>query len=122
MSVEGDIEVFGVEELKRKFERLDLAMQERIHDNLVEQGLVLESTVKSFAPRRTGFLESTVFSHVEGWLLRVGATAPYAYFVEFGTRFMQARKFIRRALEYCWPGIWDRLNQAVDQAIREASS
>ena len=122
MSVEGDIEVFGVEELKRKFERLDLAMQERIHDNLVEQGLVLESTVKSFAPRRTGFLESTVFSHVEGWFLRVGATAPYAYFVEFGTRFMQARRFIQRAMEYCWPGIWDRLNQAVDEAIREAST
>lgn len=122
MSVEFDCVVHGVEELQRRMERLDLTMQEQIHDKLVEQGMILENTAKTFAPRRTGYLESTIFSKVEGWLLKVGASAPYAYFVEFGTRFMQARRFIQRALEHCWPRIWDRLNQAVDEAIKEASS
>jgi len=122
MSVEFNCDISGISELQQKLERLDSAMQQQIHDKLEEQSIVLENTVKAFAPRRTGYLASTVFSHVEDWLLKVGATAPYAYFVEFGTRFMQARAFIRRALDYCWLGIWDRLNQAVDEAIREASS
>jgi len=122
VSVEFDCDVRGIPELQQKLERLNSTMQQQIHGELSEQGIVLENTIKSFAPRRTGYLESTVFSRVEDWLLKVGATAPYAYFVEFGTRFMQAKAFIRRALDYCWPGIWDRLNQAVDEAIREASS
>jgi len=122
MSVEFECDIYGIEKLKQKLERLDSTLQQQIHDKLVEQGLVLENTAKSFAPRRTGFLEASIFSRVENWLLKVGATAPYAYFVEFGTRFMKARRFIQRALDYCWPGIWDRLNHVVDEAIEEASS
>jgi len=122
VSVEFECDVRGIEELQQKFERLDSAMQQQIHDKLTEEGLVLENTVRSFAPRRTGYLESTIFSRVEGLLLKVGASAPYAAFLEFGTRFIQARRFIRRSLEYCWPRIWNRLNHAVDEAIKEASA
>jgi len=122
VSVELEIHVEGFDDLRRKMETLSSAMKNAVHGTLVEQGEVLKNTAQSFTPRRTGYLESTVFARVEGWILKVGATAPYAVFVEFGTRFMQPRRFLARALEYCMPSLVNRLNQAIGEAIREAKS
>ena len=121
MSVELEIHVEGLDDLRRKLESLGPSMRTVVHNELVEQGEVLKNTAQSFAPRRTGYLESTVFARVEGWILKVGATASYAAFVEFGTRFIQPRRFLARALEYCMPGIIRGLNEAIAVAIQEAS-
>jgi len=120
MSVELEIHVEGLDDLHSKMETLSSTMKNQVHDSLVEQGEVLKNTAQSFAPRRTGYLESTIFAKVEEWILKVGATAPYAAFVEFGTRFIQPRLFLARALEYCMPSLVNRFNQAISQAIREA--
>jgi len=120
VSVELEIHVEGLDDLRRKMEMLSSTMKSQVHDTLVEQGEVLKNTVQSFAPRRTGYLESTIFARVEEWILKVGATAPYAAFVEFGTRFIFPRRFLARALEYCMPSLVRRVYEAIDQAIREA--
>lgn len=120
MSVELEIHVEGLDDLQRKLESLSSALQSRVHEGLVEGGILLENTARSFAPYRTGFLESTIFAMVVGWILRFGATAPYAHFLEFGTRFIRARNFLSRALQYCMPDLLRRLNEAVDKAIQEA--
>jgi HK97 gp10 family phage protein len=120
MSVELEIHVEGLDDLRRKMETLSSAMKNHVHDALMQQGEVLKNTARSFAPRRTGYLESTVFARVEEWILKVGATAPYAAFLEFGTRFIFPRRFLDRALEYCMPSLVNRLNQAIAQAIQEA--
>jgi len=120
MSVELEIHIEGLDDLHRKMETLSSAMKSRVHDTLVEQSEVLKNTAQSLAPRRTGHLESTIFARVEEWILKVGATAPYAAFVEFGTRFIQPRRFLARALEYCMPSLVRRVYEAIDQAIREA--
>lgn len=121
MSVEFEIHVEGFDDLRRKMETLSSTMKDRVHDTLIEQGETLKNTAQSFAPRRTGYLESTVFARVEGWILKVGATAFYAAFVEFGTRFIQPRRFLARALEYHMPDIIRSLNEAISGAIQEAS-
>jgi len=119
MSIELEIHVEGLDDLCRKIEMLDSAMKSQVHDTLVEQGEMLKNTAQSFAPRRTGYLESTIYARVEEWILKVGATAPYATFIEFGTRFIQPRRFLARALEYCMPGLVRRMHEAIDQVIRE---
>jgi HK97 gp10 family phage protein len=119
MSVEVEIHVEGLDDLQRKLESLGSALQNRVHEGLVEGGVILENAAKSFAPYRTGFLESTIFARVVGWVLRFGATAPYARFVEFGTRFIKTRRFLSQALQYCMPDLSRRLNEAVDKAIQE---
>lgn len=122
MSVELEIHVEGFDDLHHKLETLSTAMKNHVHETLVEQGVIMENTVKSFAPYRTGYLESTIFARVEGWILKVGATAPYARFLEFGTRYIFPRRFFSRALEYCMPSLVNRLNQAIGEAIREAET
>ena len=122
MSVELEVHVEGLDDLRRKIETLSPALKSQIHDVLVEEGETLKNTAQSFAPRRTGHLESSIFAKVEEWTLKVGATAPYAAFVEFGTRFIQPRRFLARALEYCMPSLLRRMNEAIDEAIGEAKS
>jgi len=119
VSVELEIHVEGLDDLRRKMETLSSTMKSQVHDTLVEQGEILKNTAQSFAPRRTGYLESTIFATVKEWILRVGATAPYAAFVEFGTRFIFPRRFLARALEYCMPSLVRRMHEAIDEAIRE---
>jgi hypothetical protein len=119
VSVELEIHVQGLDDLQRKLESLGPALQNHVHEGLVEGGVSLENTGKSFAPRRSGYLESTVFARVIGWILRFGATALYTHFQEFGTRFIMPRRFLSRALEYCMPDLLRRLNEAVDKAIQE---
>ena len=119
MSVELEIHVEGLDDVRRKMETLSSAMKRQVHDALVQQGEILKNTAQSFAPRRTGYLESTIFARVEEWILKVGATAPYAAFVEFGTRFIFPRRFLARALEYRMPSLVRRVHEAIDQAIRE---
>jgi hypothetical protein len=50
------------------------------------------------------------------------ASAPYAVYVEFGTRFIQAKRFLSRALELGMLGLVQHVNRAIEDAIREASS
>lgn len=51
------------------------------------------------APVRTGYLRDSIFHLKDGKYHRVIVTAGYAYFVEFGTRFMAAIPYLRPALE-----------------------
>jgi len=120
VSVNIEIHVEGLDDLRSKIETLDSATKNHIHDKLIEQGEILRNTAQAFAPRRTGYLESTIYARVRDWVLKVGATASYAAFVEFGTRFIQPRRFLARALEYCMPGLVRSMHEAVDDAIREA--
>jgi len=120
MSVEAEIRVEGLDELQHKIETLTSSMKNRVHDTLVEQGEVMKNTAQSLAPRRTGYLESTIYAKVNELILKVGATASYAAFVELGTRFMQPKRFLARALDYCMPHLLRRMHEAIDEAIQEA--
>lgn len=122
MSVELELNVEGLEELQRKLESLGPSIKDHVHDALIEQGEILKNTAQAFAPRRTGYLESTIYAKVENLVLKVGASAPYAVFLELGTRFIQSRRFLARAFEYCLPGLLRRISEAVDQAIQEVSA
>jgi len=120
MSVEMQVDVYGIPELQRKFDRLDKSMRERVDEALNFEVSAMQTRAQSLAPKRTGYLANTIFAERVGeWAFKYGARAPYAAFVEFGTRFMQARRFLSRALELSMLALVQHVNRAIDDAIRE---
>jgi HK97 gp10 family phage protein len=123
MSVEMQVDIYGIPELRFKLDRLDKSMKAYVDQALDFEVQAMQTRAQSLAPKRTGYLASTVFAQKVGeWAFKLGARASYAFFVEFGTRFTQARRFLSRALELGMPGLVQHVNHAIQSAIREASS
>lgn len=121
MSIEMDMSIEGLPELRAKLERLDASMIENVHYAMAFEGEPIKRTAEALCPVRTGYLRSTIWVRVVGWLLKLGASAHYARHVELGTRFMKAVRFLSRALELRMQALINAVNRAIDQAIREAS-
>lgn len=74
-------------------------------------------------PYKTGYLRSTIYYQkavggfmgrsIGSWVL--GAKAPYSTYVEFGTRYMEARPFMRNAFKMVQPDI----NKVLTEQILE---
>jgi HK97 gp10 family phage protein len=121
VSVEVTVNINGLSELELKLDRLDLTMRNRVDEALNREIVNMQAAARNLAPKRTGYLASTVYvERVGEWAFKLGAKAQYAYFVEFGTRFMRARRFLSRTLESAMPSLVQRINQAVREAITEA--
>ena len=122
MSVEMQVDVHGIPELQRKLDRLDQSMRQHVEEALDFQVQAMQTRAQSLAPKRTGYLASTIYAQRVGeWAFKLGARASYAVFVELGTRFMQARRFLSRALELGMLGLVNHVNRAIREAITEAS-
>jgi len=75
---------------------------------------------REIVPVRTGYLRSTIYSERTGFLgWEVGASAFYAGFVEFGTRYMSARPYLRPAVEEKMPLVREALKDALIDKILE---
>jgi HK97 gp10 family phage protein len=121
MSVEMIVNINGFYELQPKLDRLDLTLRSRVDEALNSEVSNMRAVAQNLAPRRTGFLASTVYAERMGeWAFKLGARAQYAYFVEFGTRFVRARRFLSRASELAMPSVVQRVNEAVRDSIVEA--
>ena len=121
MSVKMEIHVQGLPELREKLLRLGESMKQRVHDAMVFEAEAMKRTAQGLAPIRTGYLMSTIFGTVEDWVLKLGATAPYAAYQEFGTRYIRARRFLSNAVELRMQGLINRIDHAIEEAKTEAS-
>jgi HK97 gp10 family phage protein len=120
--IEVQIDTQGIIQMQNKLKHLDQAVARLVDDALTLEIAEIQTATKRLAPKRTGNLASSVFSEkTNEWAFRLGARADYAVFVEFGTRFMQARRFITRALESAVPRLIQHVNTSIDEAIREAA-
>jgi len=122
MSVEMELQVEGAQELAEQMRKLDRTMYERVHRRLYEIGVKMRNLARQLAPIRTGRLRDSIFSRVQGWELKFGAKAPYAEFLEFGTRHIQPRLFLSQAVDTYDAQLELLLATAVEEAIREAST
>jgi len=123
VSVEMQIDARGIPELQHKLDCLDQNVRGYVDDALSSEVAAIETQARSLSPKRTGYLTRTIFAERVGeWVFGLGARAPYALFVEFGTRFIRPRRFLSRALELSMPGLVQRVNRAIGDAIREAST
>lgn len=108
-----------MEELAEKLSRLDEALLRRVHEQLKQWAFMLRETAKGLAPARTGYLRSSIHTAVREWVVEVGASACYAVFVEFGTRYMSARSYLAPALQQCLPELERMIIEAIEQTRME---
>ncbi len=91
------IKMVGVKELKRK---LTGSVQMKAVKNVVQcNGAELQTKAQRNAPVDTGNLKRSIRLEIRdnGLTAETEATADYAPYVEWGTRFMKAQPFIRPA-------------------------
>jgi len=122
VSIEMEIHVKGVSELREKLNRLDGSMKLRVHEALRFEAEAMKNVARARCPVRTGRLRDSIYAKVENWVLELGATAPYAVYQELGTRFIRPRKFLENAVWLRMQSLVNRINRAIGDAIREASA
>jgi HK97 gp10 family phage protein len=115
------MELEGMDQINRKLQQLDASLKSQVQQSLADLASSIENTAKQLAPIKTGYLRSTISTQTSDWLIKVYAAAPYATFLEFGTRRIRAIKFLSTALETHLPQLNSILDRAVDAAVAEAS-
>jgi len=120
MSVEFTFEMEGVEELQRALDRLPYLMDMHVNRALQRVGEDMHMDARRMCPVKTGRLRDSIYSKVEHWILKLGATAPYAIFVELGTRYMEPYYFLTEAINLNLPKLHHTLDWAIDHALKIA--
>jgi len=120
MSVEFTFEMEGVEELQRALDRLPYLMDMHVNRALQRVGEDMHMDARRMCPIRTGRLRDSIYSEVDHWILKLGARAPYAIFVELGTRYIEPFYFLTEAINLNLPKLHYTLDWAVDHAIKVA--
>jgi len=121
MSVEMGIQFEGQNEFQLKMERIDASVRVRVQERLQELAEAIKETAQRIAPVRTGYLRSTIFTEAAEWTVKVGASAPYAAYVEFGTRFMHGRRFLSQAVDMHRLQLVNIVDEAVNESVLETS-
>jgi HK97 gp10 family phage protein len=117
-----EIHIYGLPELREKLRRLDEGMKRNVHDAMQFEAEAMKNVARARCPVRTGRLRDSIYAKVRDWIIQLGATAPYAVYQEFGTRYIQARRFLSNAVELRMQSLINRINQAISQSIREVST
>lgn len=109
-----EIRLEGIEEIKRKgdrilsaFEQIPVIMLEEVQQAIVE--------ARAMCPVRTGRLRDSIGIlewNPEQYRIVAGTECPYAHFVEFGTVKMHARP-------YWTPAIWEAFYRMRERIKRE---
>jgi HK97 gp10 family phage protein len=119
LAVEINIEV-DAEEVLQALQQLDEAVLRHVRQQLKRWAMEVREYAKALAPVRTGYLRSTIYAKVQEWNAEIGAEASYASFVEFGTRYVQARPYLYPAVQEFLPTLEQFILEAVDKAKAEA--
>lgn len=120
VSVEMEMHIEGVPELREKLNRLDDGMKRNVQEAMRFEAEAMKNTARARCPVRTGRLRDSIFAKVEEWTVKIGATAPYAAYQEFGTRYVRPRRFLSNAVESRMQSLVNRISRALRQAIGKA--
>lgn len=114
------IDVSEVQELSQKLRRAPTWLTVEVQEALNIGAKLIEADAKADAPVKTGFMRSTIYVVCKAtWHFIVGAWCYYARYQEYGTRYIQARRFIQNAIKRRWPQIRDLIRRAVKLALKE---
>jgi len=91
-------------------------MRREIEMELDVVGANMLDLARTLVPVRTGFLRGSIAYDVRYIALYLSAGAYYAMWVEYGTRFMAARPFIRPAVDAYRDAFADAIMTAVENA------
>jgi HK97 gp10 family phage protein len=121
MAVEISLNLESAEEFRVALQHFDSAMQRQVHEQLERWAVGVCEHAKGLTPVRTGYLRSSIYAKIQGWVAEIGSEAAYAMFVEFGTRYMQARPYLYPAIQEHLPHLEQIICDAINQAKAEAN-
>ena len=107
-----NVVILGLPQAMAKIAAIPVVAEVSGEAGLTAGKLVVAADARARAPKRTGALASSIVPVPEG----VGVIQPYAGFVEFGTRFMDAQPYLIDAVE----SQGDRVSDLVANAVRTA--
>ena len=116
MSLSLEYDVTGLEEVQAGFEILDRELVLQVYNRLLLWAQMVKEEATLIVPVKTGYLRSTIFADVQGWVVRLGASASYALFVEMGTQRMMARPYMVPAIQMFLPRLEQVILEAIDLA------
>lgn len=100
MAAKATITIHGVPEVKAAFRLAEAQVSEAsVRPLLSGVGMIIESNAKGRAPVRTGTLRRSIHHEVSGYEVSVGTDLEYAPYVEYGTRYMSPRPYLRPAID-----------------------
>jgi len=120
VSIKMSYYVEGVKEFKQAMQTFDSSMQKHVRRQLESWAEDVKALAKKLVPVRTGHLRNTIYAKIREWVAEIGAEAAYALFVEFGTRYMQARPYLFPAVRENLPRLERIICDALEQAKAEA--
>jgi len=121
MSVEVEVRVEGIEEFEKKMNNVNVYMQRNIRRKLQDLGSEIHATARRLCPVKTGRLRDSIYTKLEDWRLKIGASMPYAAFIEFGTRYIRPFYFLTEAVNLHLPRLHAIIHEGIEWSIREAS-
>jgi len=121
VSVDMQMQFADQDEFRLKMKRMDASMNACVQQQLQELAECIKDTAQRISPVRTGYLRSTIFTETAEWTVKIGASAPYAAYVEYGTRFMHGRRFLSQAIEIHRLQLVNIVGEAVSESLVEAS-
>ncbi len=99
MSVAVSVNLSNFDALSSSLERLCEQYPNAVAAGMMNVADNILATANVLVPVRTGYLRSTLaVEQVSNFQVRIKATSPYAYYVEFGTRKMSARLFLTNSV------------------------
>jgi HK97 gp10 family phage protein len=97
ISVQVNLSSFDVQ--SRCFDCLCEQYPEAVGQAMMNVAQNILATANTLVPVRTGYLKSTIeIEQPNSFQIKVKATAPYAYYVEFGTKKMSAWLFLNNSV------------------------
>jgi len=120
MSIQIQVDIGGIENLRAKLVYLPDGIREEVYQtfNIICDDIVADA--KGFCPVQTGRLQRSIYGYVSrDLILKVGASAPYARYVEYGTSRMAPRAFLSMALLFGFPKLVMLTAEALRRALRE---
>jgi HK97 gp10 family phage protein len=120
------VQLKGQSDLDRKMDRLAASVQGKALAGAALAGAqVVEARAKELAPVRTGNLRRSIHSELasvstESALAKVGTNVEYAPYVEYGTRRMSPRPYLRPAFDTAKAEAEETIRKSFERLLRQA--
>jgi HK97 gp10 family phage protein len=119
LSVQISVNFSNFEVLSSCFECLCEQYPEAVKEAMANVAQDILATANTLVPVRTGFLKSTLaIEQPSNFQLKVKATAPYAYYVEFGTRKMSPRLFLTNSVNQHLPEFGPAIEEQIQNILQ----
>ena len=118
MSVGLQVELTGWNELAEVLISIIPELQDAVKQAVQTVGERTLQDIRNFTPVRTGYLLSSESMEELGtWTFKIYARAPYAAYVEYGTRRMAGRFYMHRGLELHMFSLDSEISSAVQAVL-----